>query len=78
MRSFVLLCRSIANVWRSEMGKNKLPIDIDSQLRELGVLPPDYFDEIDASDLHRDMAGKRSFSVDYNTPLFDEDGEPDF
>ena len=78
MKSLSKLCQSIANVWSSEMGKNKLPIDIDSQLRELGVLPPDYFDEIDASDLHRDMAGKRSFSVDYNTPLFDEDGEPDF
>ena len=60
------------------MGKNKLPIDIDSQLRDLGVLRSDHFDEIDAADLHQNMAGKRSFSVDYNTPLFDEDGEPDF
>mgnify|MGYP001042554477 FL=1 len=60
------------------MSRNKLPIDIDTQLRDLGVLPASEFDEIDAADLHQNMAGKRSFSVDYNTPLFDEDGEPDF
>jgi hypothetical protein len=59
------------------MTSKKLPFDIDSELRELGVLPASELDEIDAEDLHQNMAGKRVFNADYNMPHI-VDGEPDF
>lgn len=55
------------------MGKNKLPIDVDSQLRELGVLPSDHFDD-DLEELRPSISNKRSYVM----PDFDENGEPDF
>lgn len=54
-----------------------LPIKLDRQLQEIGVLPSTNLED-DMAELRETMGGKRSFSVDYNTPLFDEDGEPDF
>ena len=66
MKSFVLS-------WRSEMGKSKLPIDVDSQLRELGVLPSDQFDD-DLEELRPSISNKRSYIM----PDLDENGEPDF
>ena len=54
-----------------------LPIKLDRQLQEIGVLPSTNLED-DMAELRATMGGKRSFSVDYNTPLFDEDGEPDF
>jgi len=54
-----------------------LPIKLDRKLQEIGVLPSTHLED-DLADLRETMGGKRSFSVDYNTPLFDEDGEPNF
>lgn len=54
-----------------------LPIKLDRQLQEIGVLPSTNLED-DMAELRETMGGKRSFSVDYNTPLFDENGEPDF
>ena len=54
-----------------------LPIKLDRQPQEIGVLPSTNLED-DMAELRETMGGKRSFSVDYNTPLFDEDGEPDF
>ena len=54
-----------------------LPIKLDRQLQEIGVLPSTNLED-DMAELRETMGGKRSFSVDYNTPLFYEDGEPDF
>lgn len=51
---------------------NKLPIDIDAQLRELGILPSDHFED-DLEDVRLNLTTSK-----YNTPNFDEDGEPDF
>lgn len=72
MRSFVLLCRSIASGWSKKMN-SKLPIDVDSQLRELGVLPSDHFDD-DLEELRPSISNKRSYIM----PDLDENGEPDF
>lgn len=55
----------------------RLPVDVDRELRELGILPQTNLED-DVAELRETMGGKRSFSVDYNTPLFDEDGEPEF
>jgi hypothetical protein len=55
------------------MSRNKLPIDIDAQLRELGVLPSDHFED-DLEELRPSISDKKH----YNMPIFDENGEPDF
>ena len=73
MKYFVLSCQGIVNAWRNKMSRNKLPIDIDAQLRELGVLPSDHFED-DLEELRPSISDKKH----YNMPVFDEDGEPDF
>ena len=51
---------------------NTLPINIDRELQELGVLPASTLDD-DMDDVRQKLTASR-----YNTPIFDENGEPDF
>lgn len=78
----MLLWRSIfqvnINAWGQDMSSNKLPIDIDAELRELGVLSDDLGEDL-TLDTRAKLYSKKEREADrYAMPVLDENGEPNF